>query len=167
MIAISQSIAPEKYGIQSFTSYNRFCLLCLFTFWSLFCFTLIIYPTLPYYFHSSPSHNLHLLRPVCDLQFLSLNECYFWRQSWSGILWDIIFLFLFLFSPFFPFSCWMSSTLTNNLIWIFVAFVIMIVSFALGLIFWQLLPEILTKSYQILNDLLNDIWNWSYNNPIS
>ena len=75
-------------------------------------------------------------------------------------------LFIFVF-PFFPFSCWMSSTLTNNLIWIFVAFVIMIVSFALGLIFWQLLPEILTKSYQILNDPLNDIWNWSYNNPIS
>ncbi|CAH3159356.1 unnamed protein product [Pocillopora meandrina] len=67
MIAISQSIAPEKYGIQIFTSYNRFCLLCF---------------------------------------------------------------------------CWMSSTLTNNLIWIFVAFVIMI---------------ILTKSYPILNDPLNDI----------
>ena len=43
----------------------------------------------------------------------------------------------------------------------------MILNFALGLIFWQLLPEILTKSYQILNDPLNDIWNWSYKIPYS
>ena len=129
----------------------------MFTFWSLFCFTLITYPTLPYYFHSSPSHNLHLLRPVCDLQFLSLNECYFWRQSWTGYIVRPNFsLFIFVF-PFFPFSCWMWSTLTNNLIWIFVAFVIMIVSFALGLTFWQLLPEILTKSHTLS---LKTDWEW-------
>ena len=57
-------------------------------------------------------------------------------QSWSGILWDLIFLFSSFFPHFFPCSCWMSSN--DNLIWTFVAFVIIIefVSFAFGSIFF-------------------------------
>ena len=119
------------------------------------------------YFHylSYPSLLLSLIsfsqssssKASVTYSFFHWTNFTFGDKADRAILWGLIFLFLFLFSLFFPFSCWMSSTLTNNLIWIFVAFVIMIVSFALGLIFWQLLPEILTKSHTLS---LKTDWEW-------